>query len=46
MEGDKEYYMSKGMDEYMAKPVGVDDLRRTLTLVKEKQIVSNALTGA
>lgn len=33
-EGDREKYMSLGLDEYLTKPVNSDDLRRLLTEIK------------
>lgn len=44
MEGDKEYYLSKGLDEYLSKPIRVDELYNTLLKVKNKEIVSGSFS--
>ena len=40
MEGDKEYYISHGLDEYLSKPVKVDELFKTLKELKDGLIVA------
>ena len=38
LEGDKEYYLSEGMDNYISKPIDIEALHAILTLYTDKKI--------
>ncbi len=42
MEGDREQYLESGMDDYVSKPVRVDELKRALVAVKPLAIKSSS----
>ena len=39
LEGDREYYLMQGMDNYISKPIDVDILLEVLTLYSDKELV-------